>query len=186
MPTYEFSCPGREHKGERDFTRTFHQMPERVIDKIECTQDGCGAVARRRFDKEIPTQAVIGMTPISHATTLKGSPAHEAEIAFGKFRKNPDGSVDKNHRPFDTTGDLNRFMNGANDLGKPKIDQRTGDVLRRSDGSVVRNGAKLVKYDSQQAPSRNDVRKTSSRRGGVYRMGPVQTGWTDSREANAF
>lgn len=186
MPMYEFTCPGREHQGDRDFQKVFHTVPKNVIDKCECIQEGCGAVARRRFDKEIPTQAIVGMTPISHASTIPGSPAHTTEMAFGKFKTNPDGTVDKNHRPFDTTGDLDRFMNGANDLGKPKIDQRTGQPLRRSDGSIIRDGAKLVKYGANSTPSRTDARKRSNRRGGEYRLGPVSTGWTTDREAKDF
>ena len=180
---YEFTCPGREHQGDRDFTRVFHHVPKYVIDKCECIQEGCGAVARRRFDKEIPTQSVVGITAISHASTIPGSVAHTTEVAFGKFRKNPDGTVDRNHRPFDNTGELDRFLNGANDLGKPKLNQKTGEPLRKADGSIVREGAKLIKYGAGATPSRDNVVRKSTRKGGEYRMGAVSTGWATEREA---
>lgn len=185
-PTYEFSCPGREHTGERDFQKTFSSLPKNVIDKTECKQPGCGAVARRRFDKEIPTQSVIGIRPLSHASTTPGNVAHTAEMAFGKFKQNPDGTVDKNHRPFENTGEMDRFLNGANDLGKPKINQRTGEPLRRQDGSIIREGAKIVKLGNGATPSRDDVRKPSIKRGGVYRNGPVSAEWAGSDAHKAF
>lgn len=186
MPTYVFTCKGREHTGERDFERTFHSLPKNVIDKVDCSVPGCGAVAKRRFDLEIPTQSIIGIKPLSHASTTPGNVAHTAELAFGKFRQNPDGTVDKNHRPFDSTGDMDKFINGANDLGKPKINQRTGEPLRRQDGSIVREGAKLVKLGPGAAPSRDGVRKQSSKRGGVYRNGPVTAEWAGAGAEKAF
>lgn len=164
MPCYVFECPGRDHEGNRTFERFIHSVPAIVVDKTECE---CGAVAKRRFDIEMKTQAVIGLTPISHATTTKGSVAQELEFAFGKVQKNPDGTVDPNHRPFRDTGELDKFLNGANDLGKPKISQTTGKPLMRKDGSYVREGAKLIKYDKNATPSKTEVRRGRPRLGGV-------------------
>lgn len=162
---YVFDCPGREHEGPRQFERFFHGIPNGpVIDKTECK---CGAVAKRRFDVEMKTQAIVGLTPISHSTSTKGSVSKELEFAFGEHKKNPDGTVDTNHRPFRDTGELDRFMNGANDLGKPKISQTTGKPLMRADGSYVREGAKLIKYDKGAAPSRTDARRFKPKYKGV-------------------
>ncbi len=158
---YVFTCPGREHRGDRDFEQVFHTLPKNVINQYQCPQ--CGGVAKRRFDKEIPTQAVVGLTPISHSTTGKGSMQRTIERAFGAVKKNPDGSLDTNHSAFRDTGEFSKFMNGANDLGKPKINQRTGEPLRRKDGSIVREGAKLIQYGKNDAPSRNDVRRRGPR-----------------------
>lgn len=164
MPCYIFECPGRDHEGPRRFEKFLHTVPDLVIDKTECE---CGAVAKRRWDEEMKTQAVVGLKPISHATTGKGSVMKEVEFAFGKVQKNPDGSVDPNHAPFRDTGELDRFLNGANDLGKPKISQTTGKPLMRADGSYVREGAKLIKYDKNSAPSKTDVRRSRPRFKGV-------------------
>ena len=176
---YEFTCPGREHQGDRDFSKIMHGAPPaKVVNQIGCPQPGCGAVAKRRFDKEIPTQSVVGLTPISHSTTGKGSLQNTIGKAFGEFQKNPDGSIDRNHAAFRDTGDLNKFMNGSNDLGKPKIDQRTGQPLRRKDGSVIREGAKFFQYGKNDAPSRNDVRRKPRRDKSVE--------WVDDRSAKDF
>ncbi len=153
---YVFECPGREHEGERVFEKFIHAVPKLIVTKTECA---CGAVAKRRLDKEIPTQALVGQTQISHSTTVKGSVAHELEYAFGKVKENPDGSVDPNHRPFTTTGELERFMSGANNLGPRVLDQRTGEPLKDAKGNYVHGGAKLVKLSKGDAPSRTDVRK---------------------------
>ncbi len=160
---YVFDCPGREHAGKRVFEHVVHHMPSVVMNCVACPQPKCGAVAKRRIDLEIPTQSLVGLTTVSNSTTTKGSLAHMTEKAFGKFLKNPDGSIDANHRPFRDTGEFNRFMQGENDLGKPKINQRTGKPLmvRSPDGSYkyVREGAKLIKFDKNDAPSRDDVRR---------------------------
>lgn len=157
MPCYVFDCPGREHPGERIFERFIHAVPKTVIDKIDCPE--CGAVAKRRIDKEIPTQSLVGQTQISHSTTGKGSVANDIKFAFGETRVNPDGTVDGNHKPFTTTGDLDKFLNGANNLGPRILDQRTGQPLRDAKGNYVHGSAKLVKLDAGAAPSRTDVRR---------------------------
>jgi hypothetical protein len=154
---YVFECKGREHEGERVFEKVVHFVGKNVINQVDCK---CGAVAQRRFDKEIPTQALVGCKPISHASSVKGTVAKEVEYAFGQFKKNPDGTFDKNHRPFADTGELNKFLNGANEYGKPKINQSTGQPLRRKDGSVVREGTKLFKYGPNDTPSRDTVRRS--------------------------
>lgn len=174
---YEFTCPGREHKGNRDFTKIIHGVPpQQVVNQIDCPD--CGGVAKRRFDKEIPTQSVVGLTPISHSTTGPGSFQRTLEKAFGGFKKNADGSVDKNHAAFRDSGEMSKFMNGQNDLGKPKIDQRTGQPLRRKDGSVIREGAKFFQYGKNDAPSRTDVRKRTRPDKSVE--------WVDERGAKDF
>ena len=162
---YSFSCPGKSHEGDRDFDRIVHGAPpQKVVSSVKCPK--CGAKAARRLDREIPTQAVVGITPISHATTVKGSMAHTTEVAFGKFQENPDGSVDPNHRPFGDSGDLNRFMNGANNLGKPKMGI-DGKPMRKKDGSIIREGRKLIKFSPGDTPSRDGVRKSKPRLKGV-------------------
>jgi len=178
MPMYVFSCPGREHQGDREFTQIFHTVPAAVINQYQCPQPQCQAVAKRRFDKEIPSQSVIGLTPISHSTTGKGSFQKTVEKAFGGFKKNPDGSIDPNHAAFRDSGEFQKFMNGANDLGKPKINQRTGEVLRRRDGSVIREGAKIFQYGKNDAPSRNDVRRRPRQDKSVE--------WVDDRSVRDF
>lgn len=131
---------------------------EKRIDQHKCE---CGSVAKRD-PKDYETIAPVGITSISHATAGKGSVAKTGEFAFGRFKRNPDGTVDKNHRPFRDTGEMERYMQGANDLGTPKIDD-DGNVIRRKDGSVVRNGAKLVQYSPNRTPSRHDVKKARFR-----------------------
>lgn len=153
-------------------------MPKDVINQDQCSQPGCGAVAKRRFDKEIPTQSVIGLTPISHSTTGKGSLQRTIQKAFGEFKKNPDGSIDTNHSAFRDTGEFSKFMNGANELGKPKINQRTGEVLRRKDGSIIREGAKLIQYGKNDAPSHDRVRSRPKRDKSVE--------WVDGGSARDF
>ena len=76
----------------------------------------------------------------------------------GRFKHNPDGSVDKNHRPFRDTGEMNKFMAGNNDWGDPVV-KDNGQPLRRKDGSIVRKGAKLFKYGANATPSRDGIRK---------------------------
>jgi hypothetical protein len=159
---YCFHCISPDHPAEqsRNFDVTFHSVGDKVINQYKCPT--CGATAKRDFSQEIPTQSVIGATPISHSTSTKGSLAKELEFVAGRFRRNPDGTIDKNHRPFRDTGEMNKFMNGQNDLGSPSLDDN-GRVRRRKDGSIIRNGAKLFKYGPNSAPSRTDVRTARPR-----------------------
>jgi hypothetical protein len=175
MPCYVFSCEGLDHKGERVFERFMHSYPDLVIDKTECE---CGAVAKRRFDKEIPTQAVIGLTSISHATTIKGSVADDLKFAFGDVKVNEDGSKDFNHRPFTNTGEMDKFLKGNNNLGKPKISQTTGKPLMKKDGTYIREGAEIVKLGPGAAPSKTDARRSKPKYKGVD--------WVSPREAKDF
>lgn len=167
MPRYAFHCVSKDHpKGvDRDFEVHLNLDPfkSKTVNRFKCHAEGCPAIAKRDMSKEIPTQVVIGATPISHSTTTKGSLSRELEFLAGRFKKNPDGTVDKNHRPFRDTGEMNKFMNGNNDLGKPSIDQRTGQPRRRKDGSIIREGAKLFKYGANATPSRSDVRRQRPR-----------------------
>ncbi len=156
---YVFKCPNPAHKKKNSFEVAIHHMPKKVVMQHPCSLPDCDWTAKRDFSQEIPTQAVIGATPISHSTSVKGSLAKEMEFVAGRFKRNPDGTVDKNHRPFRDTGEMNKFMNGQNQLGQPSIDQRTGKPRRRRDGSIIREGAKLFKYGNNAAPSRSDVRK---------------------------
>jgi len=175
MPCYVFSCEGREHQGDRIFEKFMPTYPDIVIDKTECE---CGAVAKRRFDKEIPTQAVIGLTQISHATTTKGSVAADLSFAFGDMKVNPDGTKDPNHRPFTNTGELDKFLNGANNLGVPKISQTNGKPLMKKDGTYIREGAKIVKLGPGAAPSKTDVRR--------FKPKYKNVDWVSPREAKDF
>ena len=104
---------------------------------------------------------VNGLTPIAHSTTYKGSGARETQFMAGRFKRNPDGTVDKNHRPFRDTGEMDAYVNGRNDLGPAKVDDQ-GRPLRRKDGSIIHEGAKLVRYSSNRKPSRYDVRKRNA------------------------
>lgn len=101
---------------------------------------------------------MTGGTPISHSTTVNGSVSKEIEFMAGRFKKNPDGTVNRNERPFRDTGELNKFMAGQNDLGNPIV-KDDGKVLRRADGSVVHQGAKLFKYGANATPSRDGTRR---------------------------
>lgn len=171
---YCFHCGSPDHPEgvDRDFVQAIHHIPKKgAISQYNCV---CGAVAKRDLAKEIPSQSVIGATPISHSTTGKGSIAHEVEFMAGKFKTNPDGSIDKNHRPFRDTGELNAYMNGMNDLGPPVLDDN-GNPKRRKDGSIIRTGAKLFKYPKGAQPSRSGVRKARPR---------VPNAWTDEGTMN--
>ena len=151
---YCFRCPTCKGEDGKNLTFTvfLSSMPKTVKKDSECSE--CGGRAARAFDLEIPTQAVVGITPISKSTTVSGSMYDTVKYAFGKHDES-----DPNQAPFRDSGELNAFLNGKNDLGAPKIDQRTGKPLRRPDGSVVRNGAKIIQYDRGATPSRDDVRK---------------------------
>jgi len=167
MPQYSFRCPtckDPETGKALEFSIFLSTVPKKVKKDAEC--DGCGGRAARAFDLEIPSQSVVGLTPISKSTTVPGSMYHTVKYAFGAH-----DSKDPNQAPFRDSGELNAFLNGANDLGKPKIDQRTGKPLRRADGSIVREGAKLIKYDRNATPSRDDVRKRPAAKVGRWRGG---------------
>lgn len=146
--------------GDPDFTKTFHGIPKNVIQQCSCA---CGAIAKRDFKKEIPTQNVVGLTPIA-VSDSKHSLGGQVKFAFGRFRKNPDGSVDRNHAAFDSSGDLDRYMNGQNDLGPPVLDNNGNairEVFRDKRGNIhqgritQRKGAKLIKYGRNYSPPVN-------------------------------
>jgi hypothetical protein len=165
MPQYMFRCPTcKEGDQPLTFAVFLSSVPAKVKKDSECAE--CGGRAPRAFDLEIPTQSVVGLTPISKATTGPGSMYDTVKYAFGA-----NDSKDPNQAPFRDSGELNAFLNGANDLGKPKIDQRTGLPLKRPDGSVIREGAKLIKYDRNATPSRDDVRKKPAARSARWRGG---------------
>ena len=147
-----------------------HHVPEKSIDFHPCMT--CGNRAKRDLATEFKSQGSIGMKAISHSSTAGGSAAKEVEFLAGKFKKNPDGTVDKNHRPFRDTGELDRFMNGQNDLGEPMLNEK-GTPVRRKDGSIVRKGAKLFKYGKNATPSRRSVRPRTT----------APSAWTDEAGA---
>ena len=178
---YCFRCPDSDHDALRhgpvDFEKSFSGIPKGIVQQVACA---CGAIAKRDFSREIPTQNTIGSTPIA-VSDSKHSIGGQIKFAFGRFRKNPDGSVDKNHAAFDSTGDLEKFMNGANDLGPPVLDN-DGNAIRERirdkkgnvhEGRVTqRRGAKLIKYGRNDGPPRNKpLRRTNAEKvnwGGNY------------------
>lgn len=169
MPTYVFSCATCKEAGrDPSFTIILSSVPKKIVQGAPCPE--CKSLAKRDFGTEIKSQAVVGLTPISKSTTVPGSLYNTVKHAFGA--NHPD---DPNQAPFRDSGELDAFMNGANDLGKPKIDQRTGKPLVRKnvDGSYsyVREGAKIVKYDKNATPSRDDVRKTRASKSATWRGG---------------
>lgn len=168
MPQYCFRCPKCKAEGGEAYTFSIFTatVPVKVKKDAECSE--CGGRAARAFDLEIPTQAVVGLTPISKSTTGKGSMYNDVKFAFGKHDVS-----DPNQAPFRDSGELDSFMNGRNEFGKPKIDQSTGKPLRRPDGSVVREGAKLIKYDRNATPSRDDVRRKGPTKSARFRGGQV-------------
>ncbi len=167
MPTYCFRCPKCKENGKPlEFTVYLSSVPKKVKKDSECAE--CGGRAPRAMDLEIPTQAVVGLTPISKSTTTPGSLYNDVKFAFGAHSKD-----DPNQAPFRDSGELNSFLNGNNDLGAPKIDQRTGKPLKRPDGSVIRNGAKVIKYDKNATPSRDDVRRKPATKSVRFRGGQV-------------
>lgn len=159
MPRYSFECKSPDHDAMRHGPAAFEGFIQHSANKrVDQTRCGCGAIAKRDLAKDLPTIGVVGMTPISHSTTIKGSLAHETEFLAGQFKVLPDGSVDRNHRAFRDSGELQKYMNGQNDLGTPSVDDN-GRVRRRRDGSVIREGAKLFKYGPNATPSRDGIRK---------------------------
>lgn len=165
MPQYMFRCPRCKNPDGTPLTFTLFKsnVPKNIVKQSACD---CGEMAERAFDLEIPTQAVVGLTPISKSTTTPGSFYNTVRHAFGDHHKdNP------NDAPFRDSGELASFMNGNNDLGAPKIDQRTGQVMKRPDGSIVRGGAKLIQHDRNATPSRDDVRKRTASRSAKWRGG---------------
>lgn len=167
MPQYIFRCPScKDENGDPSVITIFKTtVPKDVIRETTCSD--CGGKAPRAFDLEIPSQAVIGLTPISKSTTVPGSLYNTVKHAFGAHDEN-----DPNQAPFRDSGELEKFLNGNNDLGKPSIDQRTGKVRRRPDGSVIRNGAKLIKYDRNATPSKdNYVRQRGPSKSARWRGG---------------
>ena len=157
-PSYSFICGAKSHPADEDrkFVEVIEHKSNKRIDQSRCS---CGGVAKRDLVGDLASVNMTGATPISHATTGPGSVAKSVEFMAGQFKTNPDGSVDKNHRPFRDTGELNRYMNGENELGKPKTDD-SGNPIRRSDGSIVRDGAKLFKYGVNDTPSRSAARSS--------------------------
>ena len=166
MPQYIFRCPTcKDEEGKPLAITVFlSTVPKKVKQDTECSE--CGGRAARAFDLEIPTQAVVGLTPISLSTTTPGSIYNTVKHAFGERSE-----ADPSQAPFRDTGELKKFMEGANDFGKPSIDQRTGKVRRRPDGSVIRQGAKLIQYDRNATPSRDDVRKAPVAKNARWRGG---------------
>lgn len=156
---YCFKCVTPEHPADkpREFEAIVHHVPKKIVNQYPCPE--CGGLGKRDLAKEIPTQSLVGVQSISTSTTVKGSIYDEIKFAFGRRKQNPDGSIDKNHAAFRDTGELNKFMNGQNDLGEPVLDER-GNPMRRQDGSMVRRGAKLVKLNPNATPSRSDIRRS--------------------------
>lgn len=166
MPRYSFRCESKRHPDSmpREFEQTFtFKNAAKVVDQCKC---GCGAIAKRDLAKDLPSVATSGMTPIQ-VSDSKFSVANEIKFAAGQFKQNPDGTTDKNHAPFRDTGELQRWMNGANDMGDPVL-KDDGKPLRRKDGTIVRQGAKLFKYGKSAQPSRQDVPKRRPRVPGVW------------------
>ena len=137
-----------------------HHKPGKRIDNYPCTT--CGGKSKRDLAGDFETVNMTRSTPISNSTTIRGSYAHTTEYAFGKHKTNPDGSVDPSQRPFRDSGELNKYMNGGNELGKPILGDN-GQPLRRADGSIVRKGAKLFQYGPNATPSQTGIRKRDIR-----------------------
>lgn len=167
MPQYMFrcgNCKDPETGKNLEITVFLSTVPKKVKQDTECSE--CGGRAARAFDLEIPTQSVVGVTPISLSTTTPGSVYHTVKHAFGERSE-----ADPSKAPFRDTGELGKFLGGANDFGPPSIDQRTGKPRRRPDGSVIRTGAKIIQYDRNATPSRDDVRRKPVARSARWRGG---------------
>lgn len=174
---YVFKCVSKDHQDEstRRFEEFVHGIPkDKVVNTIPCKE--CGGLAKRDFADEIKTQAVVGLTPISHATTVKGSLFHDTKFAFGEVQKNPDGTEDKNHPRFRDSGELQRYMDGANTLGDPVLNDR-GEPVKNKEGVMLRRGAKLFKYAKGATPSKDGV---------SYKPAPKAARWVSDREASSF
>ena len=158
MPRYTFRCESPVHAEEQHGARSFEcVIQHREGKRIDQSRCPCGGIAKRDFLADAATVGVVGMVPI-RPNDSKFAIGRELEYSFGRFKRDPDGKEDKNHSPFRDTGEMSRFMAGANDLGNPKLDEY-GLPIRRRDGSVVRDGAKLFKYGSNATPSIDRVRK---------------------------
>lgn len=168
---YTFLCQSKKHedKTTRQFVYMVHRPPGKSVDQINCPD--CGGLAKRDLVADLSTVNTVGSTPISHASSGPGTVAKTTEFAFGRFKKNPDGSVDQNHRPFKDTGELERYANGHNQLGPPKLDD-SGNPIRRPDGSMVRTGAKLIQFDPHRRPPVNKRPRMD-----------VPSAWVDSETA---
>jgi hypothetical protein len=155
MPLYSFRCFSPDHV-EKKYPRLFEQyLSFSTVEKASRVSQypcPCGAVAKRELVRDLVSVNVNGLTPI-HPQDSKFGLGKELEFAFGKFKENPDGTVDHNSAPFRDSGEMNRFMRGANSLGPPKLNDK-GNPIRRPDGSIVREGAKLFKYGKNATPSR--------------------------------
>ena len=155
---YTFICKSPDHPADKDrsFVVTIHHLPTKRIDNYPCVV--CGRNARRDLMGDLASVNLVGSTPISNSTTIKGSYANTTEFAFGRHKTNPDGSADTNHRPFRDSGELNKFMNGGNQLGKPVLNDK-GEPVRRKDGSIVRRGVKLFQYGANATPTHSAPRR---------------------------
>lgn len=154
MPHFTFLCSSKrhEHASTRQFVTVINCVADKRVDQFKCPE--CGGLAKRDLVADLQTVSTVGSTPISHASTINGTLAHATQFAFGRFKENPDGSVDRNHTRFSTTGELERFVNGRNELGVPRVDDN-GNPIRRPDGSLIRQGAKFVKFSNQKRPPIN-------------------------------
>lgn len=179
MPRYTFNCASDEHPTEepRSFELVIQHGEGKRIDQARCA---CGATAKRDFAGDLATVNSIGSTPIA-VSDAKHSIGKELSFAFGRFKKNPDGTVDRNHAPFRDTGEMSRFMAGQNTLGEPVVDDR-GKAVKRADGTVVRRGAKIFKYGANATPSKSGVREGRPR---MRSIGGITPGWGNAREAAA-
>lgn len=157
MPQYTFVCDDKGHDkakhGDASFVRFIQHREGKRIDQFQCS---CGATAKRDLVSDLASVNVNGLAPVSHSTTLPGSLAHTTEFAFGRFKEDERGATNKNERPFKDSGELARYMNGDNDLGPPQLDDK-GNPRRRSDGSIIRRGAKLFQYGKNDTPARSGV-----------------------------
>ncbi len=158
LPQYSFLCASPDHpQGQaRSFVITVHHVPGKPIDRYPCVV--CRRSAKRDLASDLASVNMVGATPISNSTTTKGSFAHTTEFAFGRHKKNPDGTVNTAERPFRDSGELSKFMAGQNELGKPELDDK-GQPRRRSDGSVIRKGAKLFQYGANATPRNSGMYK---------------------------
>lgn len=172
MPTYTFVCASKKHADEstRRFVQVVQHGEMKSIEQFPCPE--CGRAARRDLVADLATVNTVGSKPIP-VTGSKHGIGHETQYAFGRFKRNPDGSVDRNHAAFRDTGEMNRFMNGANQMGDPVCND-AGVPLRRQDGSIIRRGAKLVKYGANATPTRDGVSRNRFR----PPPGAVQNDWT--------